>query len=168
MWARQLHLMDEAGESMMVRRRPRKRYKAWSFPLIRDIVLFIAGLAGLAYETIFTTIDRPTLLLLYAAMLGLPAFLQANNDRAADEKEISDTIRRQIRFDETDEKDDLVSDTGRKEDLLAELKEIESRERKRRSRDRDEDDDPPVRRLPRRDPDENGDNGDHPPKRRAR
>lgn len=42
---------------------------------IRDGVLFVAGLAGIFYETVFQDADRPTLLLLFAAMVGLPAFL---------------------------------------------------------------------------------------------
>lgn len=54
------------------------------FRFTRDGVLFTAGLAGVAYETLHTGGDRPTLLLLFAAMMGLPAFLQkddAKNER---------------------------------------------------------------------------------------
>lgn len=147
---------------MIARRRPKK--KGWSFPLIRDIILFVAGLAGLAYETIFTTIDRPTLLLLYAAMLGLPAFLQANNDRVADEKEISESLRRRRTLDSEDDEED--EDADRKEDLLAELKQIEDRERQRRTQRQDREE-PPVRGLPRRDTDDDDGHDGH-RKRRAR
>lgn len=45
---------------------------------IRSIVLFTAGIAGIAYETIFNQTDRPTLLILFAAMMGLPLFLKAD------------------------------------------------------------------------------------------
>ena len=38
-------------------------------------VLFVAGLAGVIHETVIGQADRPTLLLLFAAMMGLPAFL---------------------------------------------------------------------------------------------
>lgn len=48
---------------------------------LRDAVLFSAGLAGVAYETIFVQADRPTLLLLFAAMMGLPAFLRTDEHR---------------------------------------------------------------------------------------
>jgi hypothetical protein len=49
--------------------------------LIRDICLFFGGLAGVAYETLGTNIDRPTLLLLFAAMMGLPAFLRSDEKK---------------------------------------------------------------------------------------
>jgi hypothetical protein len=45
---------------------------------VRDVILFFGGLAGAAYETLGTQADRPTLLLLFAAMMGLPAFLRAD------------------------------------------------------------------------------------------
>ena len=44
------------------------------WPLVRDVVLFFGGMAGVGYETLGRDIDRPTLLLLFAAMMGLPAF----------------------------------------------------------------------------------------------
>lgn len=44
------------------------------WPFARDIALFTGGLAGVGYETLGRDIDRPTLLLLFAAMMGLPAF----------------------------------------------------------------------------------------------
>lgn len=42
---------------------------------IRDVVLFVFGLTGIAYETVVENVDRPTLLVLFGACLGLPAFL---------------------------------------------------------------------------------------------
>jgi hypothetical protein len=44
----------------------------------RDAVLFVTGLAGVVYETVITKVDRPTLLLLFAAMIGLPTFLRGD------------------------------------------------------------------------------------------
>lgn len=41
----------------------------------RDTVLFVVGLLGVAHETLIGKADRPTLLLLFAAMIGLPAFI---------------------------------------------------------------------------------------------
>jgi choline-glycine betaine transporter len=42
----------------------------------RDIILFFGGLAGVFNETVLTSTERPTLLILFAAMMGLPAFLR--------------------------------------------------------------------------------------------
>lgn len=39
-------------------------------------VLFVVGLLGVIHETLVSEADRPTLLLLFAAMIGLPAFLR--------------------------------------------------------------------------------------------
>lgn len=43
--------------------------------------LRVAGLAGVAHETLVNNVDRPTLLLLFAAMIGLPAFLNQDSKR---------------------------------------------------------------------------------------
>lgn len=48
------------------------------WPQIRDVILFFAGLAGAAHETIVMEIDRPALLFLCGAAMGLPAFLKRN------------------------------------------------------------------------------------------
>lgn len=50
------------------------------WPYIRDIALFVGGLAGVAHETLIAAKERPTLLILFAAMLGLPAFLKTKED----------------------------------------------------------------------------------------
>lgn len=58
--------------------------KQW--PFIRDSLLFLGGLAGVLHETVFTAAERPTLLILFAAMLGLPAFLRpAGSDDKKDD-----------------------------------------------------------------------------------
>lgn len=44
----------------------------------RDGVLFAVGLAGITYETLVENVDRPTLLLIFSAMVGLPVFLKAD------------------------------------------------------------------------------------------
>lgn len=54
---------------------PRRPKPPW--PFVRDVVLFVAGLGGIGYEAL-SGLERPTLLLLYAAMVGLPAFLRAD------------------------------------------------------------------------------------------
>lgn len=50
---------------------------------IRDIVLFFAGLSGVFHETVIAAAERPTLLLLFAAMMGLPAFLRTDEKLGA-------------------------------------------------------------------------------------
>lgn len=44
----------------------------------RDLVIFGVGLAGLCYETVVQRGERPTLLLVFSAMIGLPAFFRAD------------------------------------------------------------------------------------------
>lgn len=55
----------------------------------RDVALFVGGLIGVGHETISTQAERPTLLLLFAAMMGLPAFLRADERPDKDESEES-------------------------------------------------------------------------------
>jgi len=61
----------------MVTADERALVKNW--PTLRDMILFFGGLAGVANEALFQNAERPTLLLLYAAMMGLPAFLRADD-----------------------------------------------------------------------------------------
>lgn len=49
-----------------------------SAKVTQKTVLFVVGLLGVAHETLVSEADRPTLLLLFAAMIGLPAFLKAD------------------------------------------------------------------------------------------
>lgn len=48
---------------------------------IRDIALFVGGLLIILHETVFTSSERPTLLILAAAMMGLPAFFLKDERR---------------------------------------------------------------------------------------
>jgi hypothetical protein len=72
------------------------------WPVIRDIALFIGGMGGVLHETLVAKAERPTLLILFAAMMGLPAFLQG--PAAADENVMRGRKRRKPRAD--DETDD--------------------------------------------------------------
>jgi hypothetical protein len=47
---------------------------------IRDAILFFVGLGGVIYVTVFDQTDRPTLLFLFAAMMGLPLYLRRNGN----------------------------------------------------------------------------------------
>lgn len=42
----------------------------------RDVALFFGGLAGLYHETYVVAASDPQLLVLFAAMIGLPAFIR--------------------------------------------------------------------------------------------
>lgn len=55
---------------------------AW--PLIRDIAIVTTALLLIVFEAVFREgPERPTLLLLYTGMLGLPAFLRADQKRSS-------------------------------------------------------------------------------------
>lgn len=50
----------------------------------RDGLLFVLGILGIAHETLVEQVERPTLLILFAGMVGLPAFL--HKDEKAQQK----------------------------------------------------------------------------------
>lgn len=56
---------------------PKRRTTKPPWSSVRDVVLFLTGLAGIVYEAL-SGLERPTLLLLYAALVGLPSFLRAD------------------------------------------------------------------------------------------
>ena len=47
---------------------------------LRDIALFVGGFAGVVHEVLVTSGERPSLLVLFAAMMGLPAFLNGRKN----------------------------------------------------------------------------------------
>ena len=55
--------------------------------ITRDGVLFVIGVLGIAHETLISKADRPTLLLLFAGMVGLPAFLHKDEKAQRDDKD---------------------------------------------------------------------------------
>ena len=52
----------------------------------RDSVLFVTGLVLIIMEAFRNGAERPTLLLLYAGMVGLPAFLRKDEKEQAAEE----------------------------------------------------------------------------------
>lgn len=46
--------------------------------LSRDSIIFALGVAGIIYETTVGNGERPSLIVLFAACLGLPAFLHSD------------------------------------------------------------------------------------------
>lgn len=59
----------------------------------RNLVLFIFGLGGITYETVADHSDRPTLLILFGAMVGLPPILRADETRLDKKKKDAETDR---------------------------------------------------------------------------
>jgi hypothetical protein len=53
--------------------------------ITRDGILFLGGLLGAAHETIIASAERPTLLVLFGVMMGLPAFLPRHTDKDEDD-----------------------------------------------------------------------------------
>jgi hypothetical protein len=49
-------------------------------------VIFGTGIIGIIHEIFFSTSDRPTLLILFAAMIGLPAFLRIDERGKGDDE----------------------------------------------------------------------------------
>jgi hypothetical protein len=47
----------------------------------RDVVIFSTGIVGIVHEIFFANTDRPTLIILFGAMIGLPAFLHFDENR---------------------------------------------------------------------------------------
>jgi hypothetical protein len=47
----------------------------------RDTILFIGGLSGLAYETFTSGAEKPTLIIGFLGMLGLPLFIRGDEHR---------------------------------------------------------------------------------------
>lgn len=56
------------------------------WPTVRDVMLFLGGMAGVANEALAREAERPTLLLLFAAMMGLPAFLRSDERDRDDDR----------------------------------------------------------------------------------
>jgi hypothetical protein len=49
--------------------------------LYRSVALFVAGLLGTGYEVVVNHVERPSVLVLLAGMMGLPAFFERDADR---------------------------------------------------------------------------------------
>lgn len=52
----------------------RRRWQRLTLQKVRDPILFLAGLAGIGYETIIDKADKPTLIIAFVGMMGLPLF----------------------------------------------------------------------------------------------
>lgn len=47
----------------------------------RDTVLFAGGFMGVLHQTIFEQVDRPSLLIIFGGMMGLPVFLRKDDSK---------------------------------------------------------------------------------------
>ena len=57
----------------------RKPISDW--PFLREIVLFIGGAAGVCYETLGKANPDPSLLVVFAGMMGLPIMLHKDEGK---------------------------------------------------------------------------------------
>lgn len=48
---------------------------------VRDIALFITGIAGIAHETLIAHTAQQSLLIVFAAMIGLPFVIRGDEGR---------------------------------------------------------------------------------------
>jgi hypothetical protein len=60
------------------------RFDSAALRRLRSITLFVVGLVGIGYEVVIDHADRPTILILLGAMVGLPAFLRTDEKRRPD------------------------------------------------------------------------------------
>ena len=65
----------------------RKRAHRWRLRLTRDGAIFVTGIVGIIHEVFFTVTDRPYLIFLFGAMIGLPAFLHIDERGKGDDEE---------------------------------------------------------------------------------
>jgi hypothetical protein len=65
----------------------KRKRRGWHIRLTRDLVIFGTGILGILHEVFLSTSDRPTLIILFGAMIGLPAFLRldAKDNKKEDE-----------------------------------------------------------------------------------
>jgi hypothetical protein len=59
----------------------------WLAKISRDTILFAAGLSGIVYETLRAGAERPSLLMIFGGMMGLPVFLRKDEKKAKAEAE---------------------------------------------------------------------------------
>lgn len=52
--------------------------------ITRDTILFVTGLGGIGYETFSGGMEKPTLIIAFVGMLGLPLFIRTDEQRSRD------------------------------------------------------------------------------------
>lgn len=51
-----------------------------NWPQIREVILFFGGLVGIAHETLTYGVERPSFLVLFAGMIGLPLWIAKDKE----------------------------------------------------------------------------------------
>lgn len=69
----------------MARHRQRSRMPS-GFRSVRDVLTAGLGAAGIVHETLLSQQERPTLLIIYAGLLGLPLVFREQDKRPSDGK----------------------------------------------------------------------------------
>ncbi len=77
--------MSEKEELDIEEEKPVQKKKAegldYKWKIARDVLLFFGGMIGVANEAFFQATTDPTLLILFGAMMGLPAFLRKDDEK---------------------------------------------------------------------------------------
>jgi hypothetical protein len=55
----------------------------WHWPGVRDAVTFVVGAGGLVHEIAIQNVERPTILMICAGAMGLPAVMRVDDRRRA-------------------------------------------------------------------------------------
>lgn len=55
--------------------------------IVRDVVLFLMGAGGIVHETVFTVEERPVLIVLFAAMVGMTGIFRSTEVRIGRDKQ---------------------------------------------------------------------------------
>lgn len=61
--------------------------KQGTIRVTRDVVLFVMGAAGIVHETVFTRQERPVLIILFAAMVGLTGVIRSTEIGASSDRQ---------------------------------------------------------------------------------
>lgn len=77
----------------------RRRHRRRKWPKIgRDSIIFFVGLGGIVHETLINDgPPRETLLILFATMIGLPAFLRSGEKKHDEDKRSGEPSKKQSR-----------------------------------------------------------------------
>lgn len=76
----ELEIEEEEKKPVRKKKKPDNTGLDYKWKVARDILLFFGGMIGVANEAFFQATTDPTLLILFGAMMGLPAFLRRDDE----------------------------------------------------------------------------------------